>query len=170
MSEAKSVEAVFTADSPTPPPPPPSGKPNLKVSFTAPKKVTGGEPFDVKVKVTNRASKAAASGPASARAVRSTTAKSVKTCLKVPSPLIMMRAKGATINGRTACWNRSSLGSGKSVTYAATIKPPRTASGSKSLQAMVQAADPAGEEVTTSGKAKITVKKGKAPKPKPPTG
>ncbi|MFZ9668522.1 MAG: InlB B-repeat-containing protein [Solirubrobacterales bacterium] len=165
MSEAKSVDATFTADSPTPPP---ADKPDLKVSLTAPKRVTGGKSFGVKLKVTNRAGGVATSRAVSPRA--GVEARSVKTCLTIPSPLITIKAKGSKINGRTACWTRSTLGSGKSVTYSATVKAPRSASGSKSLKATVQASDTAGDVVDVTGRAKVKVKKAEPPKPKPPTG
>jgi len=163
MDEAKSVDAAFTADSPTP-----STKPNLKVSFTTPKKVTGGKAFGVKLKVTNRAGASATTRARSPRA--GAEARSVRTCLRVPSPLITIRAKGSKINGRTACWNRSTLGSGRSVTYPVTLKAPRSRSGSKTLRATVQAEGSEGETVTASNRAKVTVKKAKPPRPKPPTG
>ncbi|MFZ9668523.1 MAG: InlB B-repeat-containing protein [Solirubrobacterales bacterium] len=161
----RNVTATFTADSPAPPP---ADKPDLKVSLTAPKRVTGGKSFGVKLKVTNRAGGVATSKSLSPRA--GVAARSVKTCLTAPSPLITVRAKGAKINGRTACWTRSTLGSGKSVTYSAKIKAPRSASGRKSLKATVRASDTAGDVVKVTGRAKVKVKKAKPPRPEPPTG
>lgn len=155
MSEARSVEATFTADSP--PPPTPSGKPNLKVSFTTPKKVTGGKPFRVKVKVTNQSN-------------AGSVANSVKSCLVVPSPLVVVKAKGGKVTGRTVCWTRSKLGIGKAATYPVTLRAPLSTSGSESLRATVEADNASGQSSSGSGRAKITVRKGKAPKPKPPTG
>ena len=152
MSEARSVEAAFSADSP-----PPSGKPNLKVSFTTPKKVIGGKPFTVKVKVSNQKNAGSA-------------ASSVKSCLVVPSPLVVVKAKGGKVTGRTVCWTRSTLGIGKAATYPVTLKAPLSTSGSKSLRATVEADNASGQSSSGSGRAKITVQKAKAPKPKPPTG
>lgn len=138
--------------SPTPP-----GRPNLRVFLETSKKAIGGRPFSVKVKVSNRQNAGSA-------------AEAVKSCLRVPSPLAIVRARGGKVSGRTVCWTRSSLAIGKSVTYPVTLKAPLSTRGRKSLRASVEGDNAAGQSSSASGRAVIGVRKGKVPKPQPPTG
>jgi hypothetical protein len=114
----------------------------------------------MKVRVTNDTNEAVVGRFASVRAA--SEAVSAKTCLEVPRPLVITRARGAKISGRTACWYRSSLGSGKSASYPVTVSSPRSANGSKLLVVSVRGctSNCAGFSVNWAG-AQIKVVRGK---------
>jgi hypothetical protein len=43
-----------------------------------------------------------------------TTAKKVKTCVKLPRGVFVVNARGGKVSGRSVCWTRSSLAAGRS--------------------------------------------------------
>ena len=165
MSEARSVEASFTVNPPTPP----AGKPKLKVTMGGPRKVLAGQPFTVGVRVTNQGSE---KPTPVGRSVRTAKATSVKTCLKVPENLFIVEAqKGAKSEGKSICWTRSSLGTSKWVSYKVTLRSSPSFGGSESFQATANAKSTDGATVSAKRSSKVQVREPKpAPKPEPPTG
>ena len=158
MSEARTVDAAFT-----------SKKPKLKVTIGGPKKVLAGRNFTVGVRTTNQGSKKPTPVGGSARAAKAT---SVKSCLRVPGNLFVVRAqKGAKTKGKSICWTRSSLGTSKWVSYKVTLRSSASFGGSESFQATANAKSTDGATVSAKRSSKVQVREPKpAPKPKPPTG
>ncbi len=129
--------------------------PRLRLSLDGPKKVRAGKAFGVSVRVTNR-------GPSEpdpvGRGPRTARAESLKTCLKVPGNLFVVRAqKGASVRGRTICWSRSSLAAGMSVNYRATLRSSKTSSGTAKVTGTASASDSSGDPVKASGSSKIRI-------------
>lgn len=154
MDQARSVSATFDSN-PEPPPPTPT-EPNLRISLGGPKKVKTGRGFMVGVRVRNTGSG---------------EAQSLKTCLKLPRALFLIEAKGAKVSGRSACWTRSSLGAGKSVSFKAKVRSSASVDGSLAIRATAKASNVSGGTVSAGGEEEVTIVKPRPrPEPKPPTG
>jgi predicted outer membrane repeat protein len=149
--------------------PPPSGKPKLKVTVKTPKKVKAGKKFTIRVKTTNRAK--AQTTRSTASSSPGTTAKRVKTCVKLPRGVFVVNASGGKVSGRSVCWTRSSLAAGRSVNYSVVVRSSSSDSGNARITASVRGSNSSGAKAQASAKAKIDVIDPKPkPKPEPPTG
>lgn len=155
MSETRSVEATFAT------------KARLRLSVRTPKTSKAGRAFNVRVRISNIARRTSSRSSSSQSA---NTAKSVKTCARLPRKLFVVDRGGGKVRGRTICWNRSSLALGKSVTYTTTVRSSKTRSGSVKVTGTVSASNASGATVKAAGSGKTRIIKPKAPKPKPPTG
>jgi hypothetical protein len=149
--------------------PPPSGKPKLKVTVKTPKKVKAGKKFTIRVKTTNKAKAPVTRSTASSSP--GTTAKKVKTCVKLPRGVFVVNARGGKVSGRSVCWTRSSLAAGRSADYSVVVRSSSSDSGNARITASVRGSNSSGAKARASAKAKIDVIDPKPqPKPKPPTG
>ncbi|MGA1077044.1 MAG: choice-of-anchor Q domain-containing protein, partial [Ilumatobacteraceae bacterium] len=149
MSEARSVDAAFTAD-----------PPSLKASVGTAKKVRAGKTAKVGLRVTNRATSQSA-------------AESLRSCLTLPRTLLFVSAGKGKVNGRTACWNRSSLAIGSSVTFKARVRALKSAASTRAsatLRATVTASGQSGGSASASGRTAIRILPARVPRPQPPTG
>jgi hypothetical protein len=149
--------------------PPPSGKPKLKVTVKTPKKVKAGKKFTIRVKTTNKAKAPVTRSTASSSP--GTTAKKVKTCVKLPRGVFVVNARGGKVSGRSVCWTRSSLAAGRSADYSVVVRSSSSDSGNARITASVRGSNSSGAKAQASAKAKIDVIDPKPkPKPEPPTG
>jgi hypothetical protein len=157
MAEARSVTATFAGK-----------KPDLRVSIGGPTKVRAGTAFRVGVRVTNRGATAASA----ATRGRATKAESLTTCLVVPSHLYVVAAqRGATIRGRSVCWNRPSLVAGRWVSYTATLRSSPFFGGSTAIRATAAAQGESGVTASASRSRKIRMTDPRpAARPTRPTG
>jgi hypothetical protein len=145
----------------------PATDPDLRVSIGGAKKARAGKAFKVGIRVTNRQlltrSAEGRSGPA----------ESVRTCLTLPRTLFVARASGASTKAHRACWTRSELAVGSSVTYLARIRVAKSAASTRavaSLRASVTASGEGGDQVSVSGSRKVRILPARVPRPQPPTG
>jgi len=152
-----------------PTPTPPAGKPNLSVSIGGPDRVRAGRAFTIGVRVTNRNSNGATRPGGTSRAAKAT---SLKTCLKVPGNLFVVEAgEGAKSEGKSLCWNRSSLGIGKSVSYTVKLRSFDSFAGRESFRATASATGESGSTASASRSSSVElVEPRPAPRPRPPTG
>ena len=167
MAEARSVTATFagtrsvTATFA-------GKKPDLRVSIGGPTKVRAGTAFRVGIRVTNRG----ATVTSTAGRGRATKAESLTTCFVVPSHLYVVAAqRGATIHGRSVCWNRPSLVAGRWVSYTATLRSSPFFGGSAAIRATAAAQGESGATASASRSRKIRVTDPRpATRPSRPTG
>lgn len=160
-------------ETPTPPGPEPgptpTGEPKLKLSVKTPERARAGGRFRVWVKTSNRA-KNQATRATRASGTNPTTAKSVKTCAKLPKGLFIVGDGGGKVVGRTICWTRKSLAAGKSVSYQAGVRSSKTEAGSLALTGSASASNASGTAVTASASSRVRIVEPRTPEPKPPTG
>jgi len=151
---------------------PPSGKPKIKVSVKAPKKVKAGKRFTIRVKTTNRARKQTTKSTRSTQSsTPPTTATRVKTCITLPKGVFVINPRGGKVSGRKVCWTKKSLAAGRSVSYSVVVRASSTASGSERISASASASNSSGATAKAKAKSRVKVIKPKPkPKPKPPTG
>jgi len=150
MDQARQVTATFAAI-------PPSGKPKLKVSFSAPKKVKRSKPFTVKVKVANEARPS--TGSPGVNGKDPTGATGLKSCLTLPRTVNRIKARGAKVRGRQICWSKSSLPARSRVVYTIRLKVAGTSAGRKArsvtLGVSASARNSEGGTVKASGRRKV---------------
>ncbi len=131
-----------------------TAKPKLRLKLTNfPAKIRAGRAFTAKASLKNRVGEASAS---SSDATSSAAwAKSVKTCLKLPKSIFAIKAKGAKRSGRTLCWSKSAMATGKSVSYRVKLKTSRKARGRVLITATATAASASGTKVKAASKKRI---------------
>jgi len=176
LDQAREVTAEFMVEPPPIPPLPPfPASPELKVSFSSPNKVTAGNRFSTRVTVANRAK--SSNGSARVNGNSPTSATGLKSCLTLPKAMVPLRAKGAKVRGRKACWSKASLSAGEKVTYRVRVKVVRKAGStatrkvrSATLRASVTASNLTGATFRASGKKTVRVTLAKPRRPKPITG